>query len=274
MARRETGAVTGPCGVCGVVCRLSQTHIPPKSSGNRAEVARIKFYLVGRDQNQLREGTPQEGGLWMHGLCGDCNSLAGGLYDPAYTDFARRFMPIRRLQRGGYSIPPSVKFAPGLVARSVLFMMMGLNPHLRTSLPSLTALKNRNSQIEFPASMQLLFAVTEGNRARISSGTWYLRVLGRRETLNTYAEIYFPPFAWTLVPRDAGTWFNAQGWGNATDWLRFGPDRTAVDLRDVIRSLPLVQHPLHNPRTSQDWVHTGHGPMAMEAVIPDWTTLV
>lgn len=68
--------------------------------------------------------------------------MAGGRYDRAYAEFARRCLPYagpgRWLAvRSGDA--PAVTVAPGLVARAVLYGMHALSPGLRRSFPRLAS---------------------------------------------------------------------------------------------------------------------------------------
>jgi hypothetical protein len=76
----------GPCGLCGEVRKMTKAHVPPQTAGNRNQVT----CATVRIHNHIRSnGRPVAGGMWLRGLCGDCNSLAGARYDPAYGDFTK-----------------------------------------------------------------------------------------------------------------------------------------------------------------------------------------
>ncbi|CAL9676188.1 hypothetical protein SUDANB105_07901 [Streptomyces sp. enrichment culture] len=65
---------------------MTKAHVPPQVAGNRGKVTSATVRL----HNNVRSiGWLAAGGMWMRGLCGDCNSLAGLNYDSAYGDFAK-----------------------------------------------------------------------------------------------------------------------------------------------------------------------------------------
>lgn len=79
--------------------------------------------------------------MWVRGLCDECNNRAGSLYDLAYADFADQVellsTPLARSLAVVQGEPPSVRFAPGLVVRSVLYGMFAINLRLRHLFPEL-----------------------------------------------------------------------------------------------------------------------------------------
>src|SRR5689334_3450657 len=116
------------CGVCGRVETLTKTHVPPQSAGNSgAEVRRSHFVKTDDGSVTARESRPLEGGMWVYGHCGDCNTIASK-YDGDYAAMCRAMVD-------GYAgtryFPPAVPISPGAVARSVLMGMFALAPHLR-----------------------------------------------------------------------------------------------------------------------------------------------
>src|SRR5260370_41712332 len=82
-----------PCGLCGVLARLTRTHVPPHAAGNRMEVRRAS---LRSGQGGAELGRASMGGLWGRGLCERCNSLAGARLASAYADFAHRLLPLVR----------------------------------------------------------------------------------------------------------------------------------------------------------------------------------
>ena len=81
----------------------------------------------------------------------------------------------------------------------------------------------------------------------------------------------FPPLVWALVPRTSHAGLGPEitaGLADASDWVRYSPDRTSVDLRDIVRILPVFVHPLHTQ--DDDWVElTGDHTVLMHGALPD-----
>jgi hypothetical protein len=152
-----------PCGLCGHTRKLSETHIPPQAAGNTGR----------RYREQIREkircpGTLKDGGMWVYGLCSDCNSEAGGHYDNSYAAFADAMRPLV-MGTNGLLLPtratvPVTAVAPGRVARSVLFSMFGLWLRLRLYAPDLARnLKERRHPTQLPPQYRLRFAGYRGS---------------------------------------------------------------------------------------------------------------
>ena len=109
-----------PCGLCGQIRKLSRAHVPPQVAGNTAIVERAADVI---EDGVRRPGRWAPGGMWVRGLCAECNNLADIAYDRAYADFANQVARLStpRAQRMAV-VPgeaPGARFAPGLVARAV-----------------------------------------------------------------------------------------------------------------------------------------------------------
>lgn len=244
-----------PCGLCGDLRRMSRAHVPPQVAGNSRDVT-SSIVLIANGIR--RNGRSTSGGVWVRGLCEKCNSLAGARYDSAYGDFVQRIRSYGRLS-GRFHLPepwspPAVSVAPGRVARSVMFGMFAISPHLRELFPELAAdLSAGRAHITIPDKLSLRYAMYPDRVARLTGPVYSQRVLGRREHYRTFAEIFFPPLAWVLTsgdhlsPGGAESILDLQGWAEATTWLRYGDDVTSTDLRNLCRRLPVVTHPLSDP---------------------------
>jgi hypothetical protein len=252
-----------PCGLCGEVREMTKAHVPPQVAGNRGRVTSATV----RVHNNVRSmGRLAAGGMWMRGLCGDCNSLAGLNYDTAYGDFAKAMDTYQRA-RSFLHLPPAdpappVRVAPGRVARSILIGMFATTPQLRVMFPGLAAaLCEQRDHITLPDGASLRMALYPLRRTRLASMFNNYRVLGHRVYYNVFSEIYFRPLAWALIPSDRGyeehmgeSVFDNLGWATVDEWLQYGDDVTAVDLRDLCRhGVPHVRHPLSGPE-QDNWI--------------------
>jgi hypothetical protein len=250
------------CGLCGQLRRLSKTHVPPQVAGNTGAVTRARTKIEGGVRSH---GRFERGGMWLRGLCADCNSLAGGRYDKAYADFhfqVERFLRAgdQRLLRDPREVP-AARFAPGLVFRSVMFGFFAMTPVLRTVHPELAEdLLDGRDDVRWPDKLRLALAFTSSGTARLAGPIGAYRILTRSEAFQTHGEIWFRPLVWVLAPpaldeEEFGTSIlDSQGWADASDWHRYRSDRTQVDLRNIVRRVPLLpQHPL-NGRSHNEWM--------------------
>lgn len=192
------------CGLCGEFRKMTRAHVPPQAAGNTGSVtsATVRVY-----SNQRTAGRPRTGGMWLRGLCRDCNSLAGENYDAAYGDFTARisayFSARTRLRLPAAESAPPVSVAPGRVARSVLIGMFATTPHLRTMFPSLACdLQHRRPHIAMPDGATLRMALYPSRSTRLASMAYGLRILTRRQHYHVFSEIYFRPLAWVLSPNE------------------------------------------------------------------------
>lgn len=270
-----TRAKDGQCGLCGSWGRLSRAHVPPQAAGNTTAVRRAADRI---DAGQRGPGRWVDGGMQVRGLCVSCNNLAGRTCDLAYADFARQIRArrsssllvpmIRRAE------PPLALFAPGLVARSVLMGMFAIAPQLRVVLPEFAHdLVHEPLTVRWPGRTRLRVALThpylEG-RGLLTSGLSMMRVLEKRELHSPLAEVIFPPFVWTLVPDRALDRLGPEvtrELPDASDWIRYAPERTNVDLRNLLRHLPVFVHPLHGAQ--QEWVElSGEQTVLVHGAVP------
>lgn len=217
--------------------------------------------------------------MQVRGLCVACNNLAGSTCDAAYADFAAQIRARRSSHLDVPSVrvqePPFALFAPNLVARSVLMGMFAIAPLLRTVLPEVAHdLLHDPTAVRWPGRTRLVVGMTDkrlSRRGLLTSGHTMMQVMTRRALHSPLAEIVFPPLVWALVPRTSHAGLGPEitaGLADASDWVRYSPDRTSVDLRDIVRILPVFVHPLHTQ--DDDWVElTGDHTVLMHGALPD-----
>lgn len=250
-----SSATARTCGLCGDFRKLSKAHVPPQAAGNNTTVLRAADVIVN---NVRQPGRWSQGGMWVRGLCADCNNEAGNAYDVPYADFAKQIermsSPTARRLAVIQGEAPGAVFAPGLVSRAVLFGMFAINPRLRVLFPELADdLKNDApagiGPIRWPDKLALKISRTHPafpDHGVISSGVWAMRVLRERVVHWTFGDIVWPPLMWSLVPNDNDA--ERDGLGpqitkplpDVSEWVQYGPDRTSVDLRSLIATLPTI----------------------------------
>ena len=258
-----------PCGLCGDTRRLTKTHVPPRTAGNTSTVERAPDLLT--PAGLRRPGRWNRGGLWVRGLCEDCNQLAGRRYDEAYGDFARALEAAARARHRGLQLPPSdaphVRLAPGLVSRCILIGMFTIHPRLRQIFPILAKdLRNEEPTLRWPESVQLRVGQYHGPRALLASGIFMARVLGHRTQHFTFGDVVFAPLVWSLVP-DVAEAQPVDQLADASEWPNYSSERTRVDLRHIVRRFPTFLHPALSG-TRDQWIELmGEAGTDAEAVI-------
>ncbi|MFJ6054635.1 hypothetical protein [Streptomyces sp. NPDC092307] len=260
---------------------MTKAHVPPQKAGNKTEVVSA---IVRIHDQQRSYGRPTKGGMWLRGLCGDCNSLAGRRYDEAYADFARRLSTYARTHQLLY-LPrpepaPPVRLAPGRVARSVLIGMFATTPHLRQLFPGLADdLLQQRPHITMPDGAVLRLALYPARKTRLASMYNGMRVLGQRQYYHVFSEVYFRPLAWVLGPNGRGDLTNLgasvlDAWAPVDHWLQYGDDVTSLDLRDLCRrGIPALHcHPLEAGR--DQWIEAFSSDVlaVIEGEIPSWSS--
>jgi hypothetical protein len=147
--------------------------------------------------------------------------------------------------------------------------MFAINPRLRVLFPVLADDLTAEIQhkrpalgpIRWPDKLELKVGRTHPafpNTGVISSGVWAMRVLTERVVHGTFGDIVWPPLTWNLVPTLDDVEKNGFGppitlpLADASEWIQYGPDRTAVDLRHLVRALPAMPHPML--AHTDDWV--------------------
>lgn len=147
-----------------------------------------------------------------------------------------------------------------------MYGMFAINPRLRVLFPGLAEdllaeVASPSKSPRWPDSLALKVGLSHfrsPNDGLISSGVWSMRVLRERVIHGSHGDIVWPPLMWSLVPVNEDS--ESDGLGpqitepleDVSEWLKYGPDRTSVDLRNVLRTLPAVPHPML--LRTNDWV--------------------
>ena len=257
----------GICGLCGMRGPLSKTHIPAQCAFNTGRYV-TRRYLMLRLPG-IEEGREQVGGIWVRGLCGACNSRAGGRFDDAYGELARKLLPCwisdwRETAVHERPVPQFFVLRPADVARSILTAMFGLNPNLRQILPNLADDLRSDKPFVIPPGRQLRLALCRGSRTRVCGAIGGVDLLGPpwrggRLSLMSDASVYFPPLAWELadegaITRQAGfsSLLDAFKWADVSRWTMHEPGEL-VPLHSFFDRLPAVAHPKDTPGLSEAW---------------------
>jgi hypothetical protein len=252
------------CGLCGQTMPLTRTHVPPQCAGNTQGVQRHYLQTVTADgvPTVVRARKSWAGGLYVYGLCAQCNSNAGR-WDGAYGALATALRPC--WSSGALATPggriglPSYAFSPSAVARSVIMGMFGVNRGLRARHPSLAqGLLDAAEPLALPPDLRLRVALAKGTTARLTGAVHTVQVLGPTATggqsfLYSDASFYFPPLAWQLAG-NGSTLLDEQGWDDATAWLAVALTDTA-DIATLCPSLPTVTDPTHDSAIADSLVH-------------------
>lgn len=237
--------------------------MPPQCSGNDHGVQRRFLQTVTSDGHPsiVLSEKRLRGGLYVFGLCAECNSTAGK-WDGAYKELA---LGLRSCwTTGALVVPgdrmrlPDVKFSPTAVARSVLMGFFGVNHKLRERFPELAGgLLEGADPLRLSSDLRLRVALARGTTGRLTGAIHSMQVLETKSGLIEYlfsdAAVYFPPLAWQLCS-DGSTYLDSQGWADASSWLS-EPVSSRYDVSDLCPSLPLVMEPSQDPGAWDDFVH-------------------
>lgn len=251
----------GVCGICGQIGPLSRTHVPAKCAGNDQGVQR-RYLQRGASGGLALSPKRFRGGLYVYGLCGKCNSVAGR-WDPAYKELSvglRSCWSSGMLDLPGNRIDlPSVSIRPSSIARSILMGFFGVNHSLRDRFPDLAfGLLAGSEPLCLPSKLRLRVALAQGTSGRLTGAIHTRQVIGPTSTggqlsLLSSAAVYFPPLAWQLASPDS-ILLDEQGWADASLWLEV-PLAGRCDVRDLFRDLPLVREPSQDPEISDRLFH-------------------
>lgn len=257
----RTGATPSACGLCGNVTLLTRAHVPPRSAGNEGLVARVRIATM--PGHEARRTKARHGGVYVFGLCTDCNNRASR-YDDAYKELAWALQPLWPRQPE-LAVPPRVALPavgvrPGAIARSILIGMCGINPNIRRTHPELVRDLLQGSATALPTDLRLRLALNRSDRARICGAIGGLILAGPYATpkINNRAPgvvydaaVYFPPLAWALT-RAIESILDRQGYADVSAWLAIDPEETR-HLPDLVADLPYVAYPFHDPQIGPWW---------------------
>lgn len=239
-----------PCGICGDIRRLSKTHVPPKAAGNTAGFLRA---LMVSDEEGFRPGRWEKGGMWVYGLCRDCNLYAGSNYDQAYASFSNAILRWHTTRTVVSSrMVQAISFAPGRVSRAALSGLLGLSPHIRALHPSLAYQLEAGGPVIMPGGLSLMLALYLGEGGQLAGPMLSGIPDGSGQSINTLASFTFRPLSWALATSETAEFLLESSWVDANEWLRYENDRESVDLRYLHpRGVPQTSTILHAPGADQ-----------------------
>jgi hypothetical protein len=269
------------CGLCGISASMTKAHVPAQMAGNTTAVRSFRYVSRLSDPKDsfrvVRRSSSLDGGLWMYGLCEECNGVRQPPFEVAYKDFAGQLKGLW-VRSNALSVPnpvtvPDVIFLPGAVARAVMTGMYAMNPRLRFLYPDVAdALVRGDVSVTLPPDLRLRFAIARGTRARISGSDGGFLIMqtvkGKPVGFTSFGSIYFPPFAWQLVPDEAPL-IDRQRWADVSAWLTISPDDERLFSTVCEPTLPLVMHPTHDPAYSRLWTEVRAPEFSESVECPD-----
>jgi hypothetical protein len=155
----------GECSLCGMVTKLSKTHVPPKAAGNSGP-ARVAVEVVEDGISRIGLGTPKDGGMWGWWFCEGCNGIT--------RRWDEEFM--------GWSIPLLLKIQeerrpigvelyyeqtdgdPGAFVRELWAWAFAIDERLHTEYPAVAEAVRNGHATEPPDDHRMLLAVTSDLR--------------------------------------------------------------------------------------------------------------
>jgi len=170
------------------------------------------------EDGRSTDGPVRRGGIWCQGLCGSCNSLAGGNGDDDYCTLVRAIRRAHLVLPGLRGAPTASPFRPAGAARSMLYGCFGFAPKLRELYPEFAEdlLLKLPHEFDLPDDLILRLAATDDQQALVTGGVAVVGVLPPAQTTMYFASAFFRPLAWGLVPADepgeAGAWLDVSAW--------------------------------------------------------------
>jgi hypothetical protein len=188
---------------------------------------------------QIVLGRERDGGAWIRGLCGDCNSLLGGNYDEEWARWWNAFADAT-LADGQ---PPRSRLCPvwlpaarpGAFIRSVLGGLAVLDLTFRTNFPEIAEAVRTGATMQAPDDVALLLNWTVGNHYYVTGSTARatLGVPGGNP-IYAHAEVSWPPMDLILVPNESRKEWPSSP--NILDFLQDDPEQT----RETSLLLPVI----------------------------------
>lgn len=227
---------SGVCGLCGTDGPLSDTHVPPRCSGNDGAASPLVIRRDMKGSAALGPGRSRTGGSRAYLLCAPCNSRVGR-WDACFCDFCTSLGSLLQGAQGQTSRVPVVgdmtAGRPGAIVRSLLGGMFAINGELRERWPEVSGSIVSGEPIDEPADARLLLELYLGGRAWASGGGAKVELPEGRVTY-VHAELVWPPLHVVLTDgRSAGRWPGAM---DISSWLR----DSGAAVRRVSFSLPAV----------------------------------
>lgn len=155
------GEPFGHCNICGSFGKLTEDHVPPRSTQVVAQVDlyRIIDLLAVDKPIGKRRSRHMQSGVHYRSLCATCNnSLLGARYDPELMRFANSTTSVLR---ASLLMPDRVRIGvkPGFIARSVLghLLAVGIERTERTPLLDSVRLFVQDDSLRLPAGIEIHF---------------------------------------------------------------------------------------------------------------------
>lgn len=151
----------GDCNSCGLSCKRSKTHVPPKAAFNSGLASRSIVRRIGTDgSSTIGYGRKTEGGIWGYWLCESCNNKTAA-WDDYYTNISKAVLaPLETRPRSFRLLPLNLHgFRPGAMVRSVLAGMVAMDPTLRSDRPKLVSAVFEGTARPWPEDLTLRLAI-------------------------------------------------------------------------------------------------------------------
>ncbi len=194
---------------------MTEEHLPPKSSGNKANFKRATFQdWMKADDLIMTPGSPLvQGGVRGFMLCKECNNFTGR-WAREYRDWAAAIASIlgqlpmspgELAEQPGFATIPKCELRdvyPGRFVRQALSMMMTVSGsnELAGRYPVIKELALGGPPSPLPGGMRLFFGICAGPNARFFGGPLGTpRFDTNRESWTWVLEAALPPIGIQLV---------------------------------------------------------------------------
>ena len=172
------GCEVGQCNICGISCKFTEDHVPPKGSIKPQKVG-IRSFVQTVDLVDPKIARPSQNGVKFRTLCPRCNNVRLGRdFDPALNQFSREVAQIIGSRRR-IILPAKVaiQIQPQRVARSLIGHLLAVGVRDDMSLPPIPApmpdLMRRyflDVTMDFPTDLALYFWTYPAKRQVILRG--------------------------------------------------------------------------------------------------------
>jgi len=240
----------GLCGLCGEFGPLSDTHIPPRGTGNHGAMRRLG---LDRNTSELVHSRPRDGGGRGYFLCERCNNLTGAWDEEliVFVDVVRHAILTSDLDADGVRLQMSRQARLGRVIRSVLAGFFAIDDGLRAAYPRVAESILSGSPRALDSGLRLGAAATLDRRFFASGQRGGVQADLARGSVTALplGVIHVPPLSFVLYEGGALPLHSEIG-----SWLRYGTEDIAAGVEVDLLFVTLDQHPARIPVGSDSYV--------------------
>lgn len=202
MARR--GSKFGECRICGIQCKLSFEHVPPRSALNDKPLIQAKLdQLLAQENLDKLRGKTMQGGIGAFTLCPTCNTKTGRWYSSAYASWAHQGLVVAEKMGQDPECFHPVDIHPLRVIKQVIAMFFSTNSEgFRHFKPELVRFVLNPNEKNLDPGISIWTYLNVSGRSR-TSGNIVRGTFGAVESpmaeITLLSEISFPPWGYIMT---------------------------------------------------------------------------